>query len=751
MLTALLLLAILGDDAQGAPKADRAHRVRVEVASEDVRKPFMPMSIEIDGAALLRTAGSQGRFSAASLQLWRVRKDGSKELIPLNASESFSHSDQAEVRWVVENPEDLVYELAFDELRRGPYTRAESIALVGCGDNLRYNRPQGRSPIHAHGMLPISADFDGDGKVDLVSRSIYSSTWGQPWFTIWFWKNVGTNDEPIYADFVRLYSAIGEAISNHYSGCDLYDWNGDSRLDLVTSRTVYQHTGKIAPSGAPVLERLEDLPSVAIKGEPYCWFFGLRDHDGDGVHDAFYQLQGVHYSYEGPPPRNYLKSAIYRKVNVAPGGQPPILKTELPILRGNQLWIENQMASGFWDVDNDGDQDLIGSVVPLDRIPPEPAFCYWPNIAGKNAEPVYADAQPIPGLRNMGEPGVWGVENAAYRGLLAAEGHRVRYYRRTANGPAGQLPTWEDAGLLEQLDGRCAVDGYSSVDVVDWEGDGDWDLVAGDETGSLWLIRNRATNKRPVFENPAPLMAAGVPIRIQRWHYIQDGNPEYFLGQAKPRYADWDGDGDLDLIVANNTDRLLLFDNIGTREAPKFAAASVISVGNEPTAFVDRCQPAVLDWNFDGLTDLVTTSKAKQLCLFLRYRDGDDLKLRGGVPLLATDGNPLDGWQWEACDWDGDGDWDLIGQVGEWGKAGPGLFVNVGTNDNPRFNAPQRLKCWGKEICLSAHEHSFSAVDWYGTGQLDLVCGGESGLFFFFRRPTLENASPPQATMAPAR
>ena len=350
-------------------------------------------------------------------------------------------------------------------------------------------------------------------------------------------------------------------------------------------------------------------------------------------------------------------------------------------------------------------------------------------------------------MRNTGEPGVWGVDNAAYHGYLAAEGHRLRYYRQTEPAAPGRLPKLEDGGMLEQVDGRCGVDGFSGVEVADWERDGDWDLVAGDESGRLWLIRNIGTNRRPVFDNPAPIMAAGAPIRIERWHYIPDGNPEYFLGQTKPRYADWDGDGDCDLLVANNTNRLVLFDNIGTREAPAFARAAVIRVGDDETAFTDRCQPAVLDWNGDGLTDLVTTSREHQLCLYLREREGDKLKLRPGVPLFGVDGKPLDGRQWEVRDWDGDGDWDVIGQVGAWGKAGPGLYENVGTNARPRLAAALRLRCWGDEISLSAHEHSFSTVDWYGTGQRDLVCGGESGLFYFFRRAALDAAHPPQATI----
>jgi hypothetical protein len=739
----------------GASAKQPPYRVDVTVAPAGPTAPYTPFAIQIDFADLLRKLGATDRFAAGSVRVMRVESGGHEVPIPHAMSEDFAWSDRGEVSWVIEKSGQLAYHVYFDSAGRGPLPPARPIALVGRGDNFRYNRPGGEDPLGSMGMTPISADFDGDGKVDLVSRSLYSSTWGQPWFTIWFWRNIGTNEKPVYADFVRLY-ADGEAIPNNYSGCDLYDWDDDGKLDLITSQSVYRNTGKAGPGGAPVLTRLGDLPPVSVKGEPYCWLVGLRDHDGNGVADAFYLLYGVHYIYEGPPPRNFVKTALYRKMNTAARGQAPSLGTEEPIKLGGQIWVENYVISDFCDVDGDGDLDVVGSTSPLDRVPSRPQFCYWPNIASKGKPPVYGKARLIPNGWNLGSYGIWGVNNPAYRGVFASEGYRIRYHERAKTSLPDQMPRLQDRGLLKQIDGRCSVDGYSGVEVEDWEGDGDWDLIAGDEYGSLWLIENIGDNKRPVFASPKNLIADGKPMRVMRWQYIPDGNPEYYLGQTKPRYCDWDGDGDYDLIVANNTNRVILFENTGTRAAPKFAAGTILRVGTDETPFGWRCQPAVVDWNGDGLMDIVTTksygavtnSGQGQVCVFLRYREGNRLLLKPGQPLHDEAGKPFGGAQWEVCDWDGDGRWDLIGLVGEWGKSGPGLYRNVGTNAEPRFKSPVRLKAWGKEIGLSAHETTFAAVDWYGTGKPDLVCGGESGLFYFFRRPAIDAEAPPAACVS---
>lgn len=728
----------MAGNVAGSKVCDRSWRIEVRIAPDAVNVPYSPFFAEMDFAALLRSVGEDRSFAPLSVLVARVEDDGSEILVPHAMSEDFAWETRGMVSWVITKPDYLRYRVYFDIVENGPYEQPEEIPLVGIGDNFRYNRPDGVHPLQAmEAGVPASADFDGDGLVDLVRSTSWSSTWGQPWFTIWFWRNVGTNESPVYADFVRLY-ADGKPIDDRYGGCALYDWDHDGLLDLLTSDKVYRNSGVAGPMGAPVLTTLCDMPALSVKGEPYRFLIGVLDHDGDGVSDAFYMFSSVHYEYEGPPPRNFIKGALWRKVNRAGPGEAPVFDREEPVLRDGELWTEASVVTGFCDLDGDGDLDLVGNNQPLDRIPSVPQYVYWPNIADKGNSPVYGKARLVANGRNMGSYVISRVDNAAYRGLFMQDGYRVRYQAFTGQEAPGEIPGHEDRGFLMQRNARCAVQGFSGVEIADWEGDGTWDILSGDEFGLMWLIRNIGTNKNPVFAPAEQVRANGESIRVMRWHYIQDGNPEYYLGQTKPRYADWDGDGDFDILTGNNTNRLIWFENLGTRAAPEFTRSELVRVEDDALAFGWRCQPAIMDWDGDGQTDLVTLDKEERLCLFLRYREGDQFRLRSGTPLLYKSGTPLDTKNPEACDWDGDGDWDLIGQMGAFGKAGPAFFENGGSNTNPVFKEPVRLHCLGKEITLSAHEHSFAAVDWYGTGQLDLVCGAESGWFYFFRRPALD-------------
>ncbi len=749
-LPALILVVVLPlftAVSQDSSLCNRAWHTDIQLEANTITSRQMPFSIEIDFGALLHAAGAQGEFAPWSVQVTHIKPDGSESLVPHLMSEDFSWKSKGAVSWKIAGPEQLHFRVYFDVEARGPYPPPSCVPVVGIGDNFRYNRPDGADPLQAmEAGPPVSADFDGDGLIDLVRPTIYGSTWGQPWFTVWFWRNIGTNEHPDYADFVRLY-ADGEPVDDQYSGCCLYDWDIDGKPDLVTAGSVYRNTGAVSPLGVPVLTKLCDMPPMTVKGKPYCFFIGIIDHDDNGVGDAFYMYSSVHYEYEGPPPRNFIQGALYRKINSAAPGQPPVFDRKEPILRNGEIWTENALATGFCDFNHDGAPDCIGNTHPLDQVPSVPQYVYWPNMAPKGSPPVYGKARLIPNGWNLGAYTILEVDNAAYTGLFTAEGYRIRYHQFTGRALPGQLPGYEDRGVLLQRNARCAVHGFSGVDVVDWEGNGTWDLVSGDEYGLIWLLRNCGTNDRPVFDPATQLQLNDEPMRIMRWHFIQDGNPEYYLGQTKPRCADWDGDGDLDLLCGNNTNRIVFFENTGTRENPVFTTGSVVRVGDDELAFAWRCQPSIVDWDGDGLKDLVTADKDGRVCLYKRYRGKDNLDLSDAQPFSGEDGKPLDVKNITVCDWDGDGDWDILGQVGAFGKGGPTLFENTGTTAEPRFKAHARLKCWGKEITLSAHEHSFAAVDWYGTGKLDLVCGAECGWFYFFGRPALDAPAPPVAHM----
>ncbi len=724
---------------------DRRYRLKIDVDPKTIAKvKNAPFRVTVDFKKYLEQRGIPGNFDPESVVIVQIDSEtGWQSIVDHLTDETFQVADKGWVGWNINRPGQNQYLIYFDVADNGSFKKpGRYVPIIGFGDNPRYNNPDQLSPIHAHGIFPVCGDFDGDGLVDIISPQIYTDTWGQPSFMFRFWKNIKNNKEPVFADFVRL-CADGKTIGNGYNNCGLLDWNKDGRFDLVTTNGIFLNTGELNPSGVPILKKVADfkMPGGLI-------FRGFRDVDFDGDLDAVFMKYNAHYIYEGKPARNFIRTGLYVAYNSAEKGDKP--KFDKPVaLFEQELLRENVLMTDIYDINLDGRPDIVGTTMPLYKNPPEPKVCYWLNISKKGQKPGFGPMKICPKADVLGSTFITSADNPAFNGLFISEGHRIRYFEKNKGNHFSKFPGHVDKGLLMQVDGRCGVDGYSGVEVKDWEGDGDWDLIAGDEMGQVWLIKNVGNNDRPVFETARNIMADGKPIRVLRWQFIPDGNPEYFLGQAKPRYADWDGDGDFDLIVANNTDGLVFFENIGTRERPVFSTIKKIKIDGDTRPFAYRNQPAVLDWDGDGVTDIVTKDKAGRLGLFKGMKQGENsakpievFKFADGSEMnLGNLGSVF--WQWEACDWDGDGDYDLISQIGSWGNSGPGLYENVGTNAEPRFKQAVRLKCFGKDIHLSNHETTFSCVDWYGQGKPDLFCGGESGWFYFFRRAALDvNQSP---------
>jgi hypothetical protein len=117
---------------------------------------------------------------------------------------------------------------------------------------------------------------------------------------------------------------------------------------------------------------------------------------------------------------------------------------------------------------------------------------------------------------------------------------------------------------------------------IDFEGDGDQDLIAGigDWTdygwdhaydnhghwrngplhGYVYLIENYGTDVEPDYSSqPRRLKAGGGDIDV--------------YGRPSPNFADFDGDGDLDLLCGEFLDGFTWFENIGSREDPEYARA----------------------------------------------------------------------------------------------------------------------------------------------------------------------------------
>ncbi len=140
---------------------------------------------------------------------------------------------------------------------------------------------------------------------------------------------------------------------------------------------------------------------------------------------------------------------------------------------------------------------------------------------------------------------------------------------------------------------------------VDFDDDGDFDLLIGAFDGSLWLRTNVGTRTAPSF-SPAS-------VRVDA-----DGKPVRTEGHACPVVADWDADGRFDLVLGAADGSVVWHRNEGKARAPRFGPArplvaakaknksltQYLNPGEEPGPGV-RAQIAVEDYDGDGMLDLM--------------------------------------------------------------------------------------------------------------------------------------------------
>ena len=132
------------------------------------------------------------------------------------------------------------------------------------------------------------------------------------------------------------------------------------------------------------------------------------------------------------------------------------------------------------------------------------------------------------------------------------------------------------------------LDNASTVAVVDWDRDGDLDLVVSGFVGEVNFIANEGG----VFAKPMIMQAAGQAI-----HTSHGG----------PAVADWDGNGTLDLLVGEDNGQVQLFSNQTSKGLPELGEPVVLIPPSANTGDVPglRAKIDVTDWNGDGKLDLL--------------------------------------------------------------------------------------------------------------------------------------------------
>jgi len=222
--------------------------------------------------------------------------------------------------------------------------------------------------------------------------------------------------------------------------------------------------------------------------------------------------------------------------------------------------------------------------------------------------------------------------------------------------------------------------------------------------------------------------------------------------------ADWDGDGLPDLIVNSIWGKVVWFKNIGTRKAPKLASAQPVEVewdGPQPTLAWGwlrpqgkqlltqwRTTPVAVDWNKDGLTDLVMLDHEGYLAFFERaHRDGQLVLLppkrvfcdEKGEPLRLNAGIAGKSGRRKLCivDWDGDGKLDILANA-----ANAKFYRQIGARDGKWLFKDMGLLV---EQNIEGHDVSPTVVDFNGDGIPDFLGGAEDGHFYYLRNPRTQS------------
>ncbi len=522
---------------------------------------------------------------------------------------------------------------------------------------------------------PIPMDYDNDGDNDLLVNCP-----DKPYNGIYFFENIDGNVKlPNFKPGIKISKAhrniqpsyIGKDTRILIPGKEIIDFSEDKIVDIYCKENIHIERNKIRANQWKYCDYNGDDALDLI--------VSVGDWTEYGWDDAF--DQDGHWK-QGP-----LHGYIYLLKNNGSTEEPEYEEPKLIEAGGSPIDVYGMPSANFADFDKDGDLDIVCGEF-LDKL------TYFENV-GTRKIPKYASGkflfygdQPITMDLQMIVPVSFDWDNDGDEDLIVGEEDGRVVFIENSGKIVSNIPQFELPKYFRQQADDIKFGALVTPYGVDWDNDGDDDLICGNTAGYIGFIENLDGGNPPKWAEPIYLKADDKIIRIQAGYNGSIQGPcEAKWGYTTLSVADWDDDGLHDIIINSIWGKILWYKNVGTKNNPILAEAQPIEVewnGQNPKPHwlwwnpvgnhlvtQWRTTPLVYDWNQDGLNDLIMLDHEGYLAFFQRISDNEKLKLLPGKRIFYNENNELLQLNPKSAgrsgrrkitiaDWDQDGKLDLI-------------------------------------------------------------------------------------------
>lgn len=335
----------------------------------------------------------------------------------------------------------------------------------------------------------------------------------------------------------------------------------------------------------------------------------------------------------------------------------------------SKKYLLETMGAGvaLFDYDNDGRLDIflvngapIKDPTPAGTVPQKTGPQFWNRLYHQKSDGTFEDVTEKAGLQGAGYGmgvAVGDYDNDGYDDLYVTAYGGNKLYHNNGNG------TFTDVTKKAGVGGR----GWStSAAWVDLDNDGLLDLVVlrylDWDFHDVWCGERKEGYRSYCHPDVFPAVTPLV--------YHNDGNGHFTevsqkLGVSKPgkglgiAIADYDGDGKIDLVVANDSMLEFLYHNKGDSTFEELGLTSGVAADADGRTYAGMGVDFA-DYNNDGLPDLVITNLAQQKYALYQNAGDGTFTYASDISDIARMSLTHSGWGVSFFDYDNDGWKDLL-------------------------------------------------------------------------------------------